>query len=603
MKISGNTADIKKDIIFRLEEIRDNNYPKHLLVDPELSSLLAMISDQINREIAIYIDRHGNVKEISIGDKDTAPLKREQVRRGTKRLSGLRCIHTHPSGDSNLSGPDLSSLLSLRLDAMVALGVKNKEVESVQAAFISPDYYKGLSKDNFVFYGPFKNKDIYEFPFIDILMDIDRELLIPEIGELDKREEKTLLIGFKEKRGSLLTGEESLQELQELARTAGAWVVDKILLNLAQKDSAYYIGKGKVHELNLLSQQESLDLIVFDDELSPRQQRNLEEGINCRIIDRSALILQIFADRAHTKEGKLQVELAQLSYLLPRLTGYGGMLSRLGGGIGTRGPGETKLETDRRRIHKRISDLNRDIDEIKKQRQVLRQKREVNNIPVVALVGYTNAGKSSLLNTLTNAGVLAEDKLFATLDPTTRRLNLNNQEVLIIDTVGFINKLPHQLVASFRATLEEVNYADILLHVVDAGSPIFPSHIKTVEEVLLEMKVHEKPTIMVFNKSDLLEDPILLLDFMGKHSPSLDVSALTKHNIDKLIELISTHIPNQPKRVELLIPFNEAATLNNIYKNGEIINTVYSETGIYCEAFLNKQWFNKMQRYIINEEQ
>lgn len=603
MSISGNTTDIKKTIIGKLEEIKETTYPKHLLVDPELSSLLALISDDIKREIAIYIDRHGNIKEISIGDKDTAPLKREQLRRGSKRLSGLRCIHTHPSGDSTLSGADMSSLLSLRLDAMVALGVQNQEVASIQAAFISPAFYKGQSEENFIFYGPFENSDLNRFPFVDILNDIDRELLIPEEEEVDKKDEKTLLIGFKEKRGSILTGEDSLKELEELARTAGASVAAKILINLAKKDSAYYIGTGKVHEVSLFCQQESIDLVVFDDELSPRQQRNLEEGLNCRVIDRSALILQIFADRARTKEGKLQVELAQLNYLLPRLTGYGGILSRLGGGIGTRGPGETKLETDKRHIHRKINDLNKEIDEIKKQRQVLRQRREANDIPVVALVGYTNAGKSSLLNTLTNAGVLAEDKLFATLDPTTRRLLLSNQEVLIIDTVGFINKLPHQLVASFRATLEEIKYADIVLHVVDASNPVFPSHIKTVEQVLLQMEVQEKPTILIFNKCDLLEDPILLMDYMGKYSPSLEVSALTKHNIPKLIDLISLHLPNKLEKVELLIPFNDAAALNNIYKSGEIINTVYGETGIFCEALLNEQWLNKMQKYIINKEQ
>lgn len=603
MNITGNTANIKKELLSKLEEIKTLTYPRHLIVDPELASVLARISDEIKREIAVYIDRRGHIKEISIGDKETAPLGREQVRRGSKRLSGLRCIHTHPSGDSTLSGPDLSSLLDLRLDVMVALGIQDKKAVSIQAAFISPAYYKGQSEEQFLLYGPFGLEHLEEFPFLKILLDIDQELIMPVPEEGENKEEKALLLGFKEQKGALLKGEESLQELEELARTAGAAVAGKLLLNISKKDPAYYIGTGKVQELCLFIQQESLDLVIFDDELSPRQQRNLEEGLNCRVIDRSALILQIFADRARTKEGKLQVELAQLNYLLPRLTGYGGMLSRLGGGIGTRGPGETKLETDRRHIRKKITDLNKEIEEIKKQRQVLRQRREVNQIPVVALVGYTNAGKSSLLNALTNAGVFAEDKLFATLDPTTRRLKLRNEELLLIDTVGFINKLPHQLIASFRATLEEVRHADLLLHIVDAHNPIFPSHIETVEKVLLQLEVQEKPTILVFNKCDLLEDPVLLMDFMGRYNPSLEISALTKFNIDKLIDLINLHLPSKARKVDLLIPFTEAASLNSLYQNGEIMNTVYGENGIHCEALLNEQWINKMQKYILHEEQ
>lgn len=602
MGISGNTSSIKKEVIAELEEIQAHPYPRDLLVDPGLAAMLAKLSCDIKREIAVYIDRRGYVREISIGDKETAPLAREQVRRGNKRLSGLRCIHTHPSGSSALSSLDFNSLLVLRLDAMVALGTREGRINGIQAAFISPAYYQGETEDPFLVFGPFGLDELASFPFQKILREIDRKIIIPEDDLGKKSGEKALLVGFKERSGSLLKGEDSLLELEELARTAGADVAVKLLLNTSHKDPGLYIGKGKARELHLLVQQESLDLVILDDELTHQQQKNLEGALNCRVIDRSALILQIFADRARTREGKLQVELAQLNYLLPRLQGYGGILSRLGGGIGTRGPGETKLETDRRLIRKRISDLNKEIEDIKKQRQVLRQRREFNQVPVVALVGYTNAGKSSLLNALTNAGVPAEDKLFATLDPTARRLELRNEQALLIDTVGFINKLPHQLVASFRATLEEVKYADLLLHVVDASNPLFPSHIKTVEKVLEELGALDKPTILVFNKWDLLEDPILLRDYLAKCSPSLEVSALTKYNLDKLKNLVEIHLPGRKRKVSLLIPFAEAASLTKLYQKGEVVSVLYIEEGVLCEAFLHEQEIKKMQRYLIHKE-
>ncbi|MFZ5753075.1 MAG: GTPase HflX, partial [Bacillota bacterium] len=348
--------------------------------------------------------------------------------------------------------------------------------------------------------------------------------------------------------------------------------------------------------------QHKLDVIIFDDELSPRQQNNLEESLGSRVIDRTALILQIFADRAKTKEGKLQVELAQLNYMLPRLTGQGTSLSRLGGGIGTRGPGETKLETDRRRIRLRIRDLQKEIEEIKKQRGILRQQREHTQIPVVALVGYTNAGKSTLLNALTQANVLAENKLFATLDPTTRRLQLKQREVLLTDTVGFINKLPHQLVAAFRATLEEVVHADLLLHVVDASHPSYEGQITAVNRVLEELKVLTKPTILVLNKWDLVKDPLEVLPVAGKYEAVIPISALKGTNLPELLELINAHLPNKPLQVRLLIPFNQTALLNTLYHEGEVIQTEYVAEGILCDAYLSQPWLNKLQHYIWQKE-
>jgi len=412
------------------------------------------------------------------------------------------------------------------------------------------------------------------------------------------KEETTLLVGFKELKNILLSGEESLDELQALAQTAGALVKQKVFLKIHNPDPSYYIGRGKVGELALVVQQEDIELVIFDDELSARQQHNLEDQLGCRVIDRTALILQIFAQRAKTKEGKLQVELAQLKYLLPRLRGVGTELSRLGGGIGTRGPGETKLESDRRHISRRISDLQKKIAEIKKQRGIIRQKRTAEEIPVVALVGYTNAGKSTILNTLTGADALAENKLFATLDPTTRKLVLGEADVLLTDTVGFIHKLPHQLIAAFRATLEEIKYADLLLHVVDASNPDIPAQIATVNQVLKELDSLNKPTIMVFNKWDLVQDPLELRQLMKSLAPAIAISAVENYQLDELLNLISANLPAQPQLVHLLLPFAESNLTGLLYQIGKVVATEYQEEGIACAVYLTRQYIEQFQDYL-----
>ncbi|MBZ4653439.1 MAG: GTP-binding protein HflX [Peptococcaceae bacterium] len=596
MALYGNTTNIRKDVMLQLEKLAEASFPKDLLVSPELAEQLAFLTYKINREIGLYLDRHGNVRHIMVGDDKTTPLIKENLRRGEDRLSGLRCIHTHPSGDSTLSEPDLTCLREFRLDAMVAIGTSEGKVTSINVAFLE------LNLENFKLYGPISLEQIDKFPFTEILQEIDKAISKPPAYLVKQEQERVLLVGLKKQDTGLLSPEESLAELEELAKTAGVEIIGKILLSRDKPDPALYIGTGKVKELALLRQQHKLDVIIFDDELSSRQQHNLEESLSCRVIDRTVLILQIFADRAKTKEGKLQVELAQLNYMLPRLTGQGTSLSRLGGGIGTRGPGETKLETDRRRIRLRIHDLQREIEEIKKQRGILRQQREHTEIPVVALVGYTNAGKSTLLNALTQANVLAENKLFATLDPTTRRLQLKQREVLLTDTVGFINKLPHQLVAAFRATLEEVVYADLLLHVVDASHPSYEGQITAVNRVLEELKVLTKPTILVLNKWDLVKDPLEVLPVAGKYEAVIPISALKGTNLPELLELINAHLPNKPLQVRLLIPFDQTALLNTLYHEGEVIQTEYVAEGILCDVYLSQPWLNKLQHYIWQKE-
>lgn len=594
MTVSGNISGIKKEIITLLEELNEKTYPRDLLVAPELAQELASLTQAVNKEIAVYLDRHGQVRQIMVGDHKTVPLVKEHLRRDPGHLAGIRCLHTHPNGDSTLSGLDLTSMNEYKLDAMAAIGVWDGNISGIRVAFPQLDQ---TAPEKYSIYGPFSLEQIVKFPFLDILRRLEKEISKPTGYEMEQRGERALLIGFQQPRKASLSPEGSITELEELAVTAGAEVVGKILLGQEKPDPHQFLGKGKVQELAGYRQRESLDLVIFDDELSPRQQNNLEEGIGCRVLDRTALILQIFADRARTKEGILQVELAQLNYLLPRLTGYGTSMSRLGGGIGTRGPGESKLEADRRKIRKRITGLQEEIEEVKKQRTVLRQRRVQNNLPVVALVGYTNAGKSTLMNTLTQANVLAENKLFATLDTTTRKLKLKQGEVLLSDTVGFIHKLPHTLIAAFRATLEEINYADLLLHVVDAGSPYYQAQISAVQEVLEELEIVPKPVILLFNKWDAVTDPIEVLSYVKQHSPALTISAHTGQNIPELLEAIRENLPDPPRKVVLLIPYPEASLLNVLYDHGEVLATEYLGEGILCTAHIRASWADKMHKY------
>ncbi|MGB9803089.1 MAG: GTPase HflX [Desulfofundulus sp.] len=351
--------------------------------------------------------------------------------------------------------------------------------------------------------------------------------------------EKVLLVSLQLPHEKENEVEESLDELARLADTAGARVVGRVVQRSRRPDPATFLGRGKVRdEIAPACRELGVDLVICDQELSPAQVRNLEEALGVRVIDRTQLILDIFARRARTREGKLQVELAQLEYLYPRLTGRGAELSRLGGGIGTRGPGETKLETDRRRIKRRIAELRRKLEEVRRHRTLLRSRRQKAPVTLASLVGYTNAGKSTLLNALTGADVPVEDKLFATLDPTTRRLVLPNKEVVLLtDTVGFIRRLPHHLVAAFRATLEEVTEADLLLHVVDVSSPDYPARIEAVDQVLASLGAREKPTILVLNKIDRLtaEEPWLV----PADRPAVAVSALTGRGLDKLCQALN----------------------------------------------------------------
>jgi GTP-binding protein HflX len=393
----------------------------------------------------------------------------------------------------------------------------------------------------------------------------------------DTRSERAFLIGVELKSRQAAEVSESLAELAELAQTAGAEIVGNGTQKMPTPIAATYIGKGKAEEFAAFCKDNEVDTVIFDDELSPAQSRNLEKMFECKILDRTALILDIFAQRARTREGKLQIELAQLQHLLPRLTRFWTHLSRQSGGIGMRGgEGESQLESDRRKTQERIDRITRDLDIVRRQRQTQRVGRQRSNWPLASIVGYTNAGKSTLLNQLTGAAVLAEDKLFATLDPTTRRLKLpTNQNVLLTDTVGFIKKLPHGLVEAFKATLEEVVQADLLLHVVDISHPLAEEQIAAVNTVLKEISAEGKPTLMVFNKIDRLEGTVPAM-LREKYPHAVCISAITGEGIEPLLAEIGTQLRPTREFLNLVVPQEKAAVIARVHAVGQIVESRYS---------------------------
>ncbi|MEY8338824.1 GTPase HflX [Lachnospiraceae bacterium 62-35] len=401
--------------------------------------------------------------------------------------------------------------------------------------------------------------------------------------EIKELEERVILIGISTGEGD--DAEASLKELEELADTAGAVTLEKIIQNRERVHPGTYLGKGKIEEVRLRAEELGATGVICDDELSPVQLRNLEEALDTKVMDRTMVILDIFAKRAATKEGKIQVELAQLKYRAARLVGLRNSLSRLGGGIGTRGPGETKLEVDRRRIHERISQLKAELEDVKRHRETQRQRRSRNHVITAAIVGYTNAGKSTLLNRLTNAGILAEDKLFATLDPTTRNLKLpDGQEILLTDTVGFIRKLPHHLVEAFKSTLEEAKYADFILHVVDCSNPHMDMQMYVVYDTLKQLKVGDKEIVTVFNKIDAAGEEEILRDFSSDYQ--VKISAKTGQGLDSLTELLQTLLRNRKVYLECVYSYQEAGKLQKIRKCGELLEEEYTETGIAVKAYV-----------------
>lgn len=602
-EIKGNIKGIRDSVIAELQKLYDMQSPQ--LVSQELAVKLADITEYINREISVYITRSGQIIEIAVGDNATVELPSFSGRRGAGRLSGIRCIHTHPGGNPYLSGVDISALKNNKYDAMVAIGVVSPDFTKSELTF---GLITGIdSNENYTAecYGPYSIEDAENINFVNTVSTIER-ILDKQTGtaSLQVMSERAILIGMEWGRNdSLWTVDDSLEELKQLADTAGATVIKKFIQKRPKPDPAFFIGRGKVQELALYTQQENIDLCIFDDELSPAQQRNIESVMGIRILDRTALILDIFAQRARTNEGKLQVELAQLQYTLPRIMGKGLMLSRLGGGIGTRGPGETKLEVDRRRIRDRIAFIKDQIEKVKAVRSLHRSKRKKNNVFEVSLVGYTNAGKSTLLNTLTNSDIYAKDQLFATLDPTTRQLTLpNKQEIIITDTVGFIQRLPHQLIAAFRSTLEVVTEADLLVHVIDVSHELYKEQAAAVHEVLKEIGAETKPVITVYNKIDKLPPDSKLADRLALEEDTVCISAAKKLNLESLQQMIESHLKSKAVEVTLCIPYAETAKAAQLHETANVLEQEYTENGAVMKVILPVEDLETYNEYILKSE-
>ncbi len=591
-KINGNTSGIRDVVLEEMKTLYEQQQPAGTFLARQLLEMMAGFTGRINREILVYISRSGGIEDVSIGDSKTVSMPAMRLVRNSDRLCGVRCIHTHPNASGHLSDVDLGSLHALKLDAMAAVGVRDGRPTSVYVAYIGE---MGEVERTPVICGPLRYDRLPQRTLLDALFEADARLKTESAATTQYRPERAVLVGIE---GD--DGYDTLAELAELAKTAGAVVVHSELQRKRSPDNATYIGSGKAEELRLTGNAVEADLFIFDDELSAIQIRNLEDLFGARVIDRTMLILDIFASRATTREGKLQVELAQQRYRLPRLMGAGVEMTRQGSsGVGMRGPGEKKLEVDRRRIKRRIYELEQELVEIEKQRSLRRTARKKQQIPMIALVGYTNAGKSTLLNAMTQSCVLAEDMLFATLDPVVRQITLpGGKECLLSDTVGFINKLPHDLVQAFHSTLEEVRDASLILHVIDCASPYYDVQKRVVEDVLSELDAANTPRIDVYNKMDLLDDT-QILTHSGPNT--LCISAKRGDGLDGLLARMEQIVCATQRRVEVTIPYDRYDAMQVLRGIGTVLSETHEHDGTHVVALLEESMLYKLSN-VLNQQ-
>ena len=584
-QINGNIEGIRNSLLEQIRDLYQLRMEADTFASFALLSAMAGFTGQIGREMSVYLARDGRVVDISIGDSGKVSMPNVRLVRNEDRLCGVRCIHTHPNGDGRLSSVDVGTLRSMRLDAMAALGVGPEgQPTSFYAGYLGDMDEAGTRQ--VLLYGPLRP---YKLPQKALMREIyladDRFKSSTKAVE-EARPERAILVGLESD-----APYDTLAELGELAATAGALVVGRATQRKRDIDNATYIGSGKAEELSLTASALEADLLIFDDELSPVQTRNLETITGVRVIDRTALILDIFARHAQSREGKLQVELAQLKYELPRIFGQGKDLSRQGSGTIARGPGETKLESDKRRIRRRIYELGEELKTVEKQRGLRRERRQKEAVARIALVGYTNAGKSTLLNALTGAGVLAEDKLFATLDPVVRQVALpNGSQALLSDTVGFINKLPHELVTAFHSTLEEVRQADLILHVVDASASYYPSQMQVVEEVLASLGAGDIPCIRVYNKADQAQGPL--------PQDGVAISALQGTGLEALLQAVEQALSARYKEISLVIPYDKYEAMALLKREGRILEETHEGAGTLVRAQVEESLLWRLKRIL-----
>ncbi|SHI35121.1 GTP-binding protein HflX [Clostridium cavendishii DSM 21758] len=593
--INGNIEGVKNSFLSELEGIYDIKVPKDSVCTKEIMDIIVRISAHIEREISVGIDRKGKIISVAIGDSTSVEVPIIDI--SEKKLSGVRIIHTHPNGNSTLSSLDISALIKLKLDLIMAIGIEDDKMKDVSIGFCMVENNKLIAEEH----GNLSFDKVMSLNTLDKINHIEQLIKQNEVEE--DISEKAILVGADT--------EESLEELSELASACNIPVLQKVFQKRNKIDPAFFIGRGKVLEIAMLRQTHRANVIIFDDELSGSQVRNLEQAIGAKVIDRTTLILEIFATRAKTRESKIQVELAQLKYRSSRLMGLGTVLSRTGGGIGTRGPGEKKLETDRRHIKERIYDLSDELKKIKKIRETQREKRNKESLPQIALVGYTNAGKSTLRNKICDFSssrdlqgkekVFEANMLFATLDTTTRAINLlDNRVATLTDTVGFVRKLPHELVEAFKSTLEEVIFADLLCHVVDASSPYAMEQISAVEEVLKELGVTDKPILLILNKIDAADEANLeKLRLENANYKVVEISAREGINLDGLLNTISNNLPYTLKTVELLIPYSDQQVVAFMHRNAKVLEEEYRDMGTYIKADVDDEIYNKCNNFIL----
>ncbi|MBN1057786.1 GTPase HflX [Clostridium botulinum] len=601
--IEGNIDGIRNSILSELEKIHSIRTSKDEICNLEILNIIAKVSANIEREVSVAINRKGNVTSVAIGDSTSVEVPLIDI--SEKRLSGVRVIHTHPNGYCNLSALDVTALLKLKLDAIVSVAITEEgEIR---------DFSLGLLRlyNNKLEYDENMNLSLEEITSINILDKIKFiENLIKVNDVIEETGEKAILVGSDTR--------ESLEELEELTKACNIPVLQTVFQSRNKIDPSFFIGRGKVLEIASIRQIERANVIIFDDELTGSQVRNLEAALGAKVIDRTTLILEIFATRAKSKEAKIQVELAQLKYRLSRLQGLGTILSRTGGGIGTRGPGEKKLETDRRHIMETIYDLRKELKRIKKTREVQREKRNKESIPKVSLAGYTNAGKSTLRNVLCDLSarkdtvgkekVFEADMLFATLDTTTRALTLKNKGLITLtDTVGFVRKLPHDLVEAFKSTLEEVIFSDILCHVVDVSSETAIEQYKAVNEVLTELEAIDKETILVLNKIDKATEEQInnFIEFIENDETNKDqviikISAKEGINLEEFLSLIEEKLPYNYKKAEYLIPYDKSNMQSFLHRNGRVLEEDYRDNGTFMIVEVDDEVYNKTKEYVLN---
>jgi GTP-binding protein HflX len=536
-RIFGNTGGLKANQIKRLEKLYNRRIPQQYVITPELAHDVSRISSETRRQVGLLINRSGKIIRVIIGDYHRIVIPDiSDYRTSPGRLKGLRCVHTHLNKEP-LSRDDYTDLALLRLDLMAVITIaEDGRAHQIMIAHLLPG---GSEKNPIRSFEPLRPHQT-DIGCYDLITALESELAhLKASFAKDPGKERAILVSATNAPSKI--ARQSLNELKALCDTSRIEVIATVIQKLKQGHSRFIIGRGKLTELTLTALTRGATLIIFDRELNPSQIRSITDQIDLKVIDRTQLILDIFARRAQTREGKLQVELAQLKYLLPRLVLKNTAMSRLTGGIGGRGPGETKLEINRRRVRDRIKRLEKDIDRIKAHRSQQRSKRSKRRLPVVSIIGYTNAGKSTLLNTLTGSRVVAEDRLFATLDPASRRLRFpRDREVIITDTVGFIHNLPADLMAAFRATLEELENADLFLHMVDISNPDYKNHIRAVEKILFELKVNTTPCLIILNKKDRV-DPEMVAE-LEKAQKGISISANNRDTLKPLTDAIEAAI-------------------------------------------------------------